>query len=453
MKRFIRFLFASFVSATAVAASPNENQAQFTEYEVMSSVLNDDELAMWWRVRTLSTTPKDYAKALRTLINEKMIQGCYPVNADWYFMQYLNKQSSENWEQKLRNIARTALMLRVMGKHTRLDGVQAYDFPAPHTKGNAPRKMSIAAWEIQHPYIKIPNFKMELSAEDLERIIDSARGPESLYFLLSPQSFGKHELNLHWRTKAEELIAKGVRPHTDIRYKAVITNFTGGTAYQNSLHNELSSKSGKKLLSTLQNHFHISETIINRYPYSMIPIFVPEGKFIIQDSLIETVYKNDDIPLVHKLEIIEFSLQNGAPLYDNIFSIGYNTLITKREEALLSKDVLIPELALHYGSFHGEDPTIFLTHLIARQKGGVKELSKKLLPAVLQHPLYPNDFNFKVALELPNEDDALFFLETYSSVFREQLSEIAAQQLKDAHRRAQEKGYHRLMKRIDNLLN
>lgn len=469
MNPFIRFLSASFIAATTVAATPNDTPEQFTEYEVMSSVLSNDELDMWWRVRTLSTTPKDQAKALRTLITEKMIQGCYPVNTDWYFMLYLNNQSSENREQKLRNIARTALMLRVMGRHTCLEAytdaclmdavtskayeilMGIYDFPAPQAKGNAPLKMAIAARELQNPYMKLPNFKMELAADDMKRIIDSARGPESLYFLLSPQSFGKHELNLHWRTKAEELIAKGVRPHTDIRYKAIITNFTGGPIYQNSLRNELCTESGKKLLSTLQNHFHISNNL-GRCPYSMIPIYVPEGKFIIQDPLIETVYKNDAIPLVHKLEIIEFLLHNGAPLYDDVFNIGRSALYSKREEALLSKEVLIPELALHYGSFHGEDPTGFLTYLIATQKGEAKELSKKLLPVVLRHPLYPNNFNFEVALDLPNEDDALFFLETYFSVFRKQLSEAAVRDLKDAHEEAQEKGYHRLMKQIENLL-
>lgn len=461
---------------------------EYTEAEVMSTVFDKKQLAMWWRWRTMQTTREDKQTALKLLREKKYIIGSYPVEADWYYLQNVLIPREKNYDK----LAEAGLLFRVLGielnrtvgpkkslsesrKVKELidtyvwEGADSHDFSKTSfiqsslstASESTLMRYAVRFIETGQRGFKIKN--VELDEEELNAIVNSARGPESMYLLLSPSSFGKHKLPIDWRQRARKLISKGVPVHVGTNLRDIVRDSNGGYFYigyipqidkRFTLLNALFRNSCGAVYGDYYAFSNINDyRDLQSKPYKMNPIFLPEGKCVIETPLLEAVAKDAELDVVTKIGVMEFLLQHGTPPYlgAQVFENGLSALKVGGEKALQSANVLIPELLLHYGGFmeysvhrkisklsNEQKDVEFLTKLILLQKGEDREYSMKLLLLMLQHPHFNAESNLAplvVSTNLP-DTDALRFMKEYCRLFGgKQSHEILKRALNSAKKR------------------
>lgn len=442
---------------TACFLLPVTYARECTEAEVMSTVLDKDMLDMWWRVRTRTTTREDKLTALKLLRQHRLISGTYPVEADWYYLRGIMPLEDENYPK----LALAGLMFRVLGLMPNRSGephcsredkkianlITAYNFQGSRDlnyegvmfrtysmeNATSSTRMHVALRFIETGQKIFISRNAIFTREKIDAIIDSARGPESIYLLFYPQGFGDHHAPSNWRDKAEELVSRGVPVHVGTNLRDIIRDSCGGS-YRRGYIPEIANRRAmvNSLFRNCGGYVYGEEDCMDRYdsdnfyglPYSMSPFYLPEGNCVVDTPLLLALYKDKKLDIETKIQMMEFLLQHGTPPYlgDWVFEKGSRVL--KDSSNLLSEDVLIPELLLNYGGFcqlnnSKQYDALFLVRLINTQQGDDREHSMKLLLAMLEHPTFNHQTNEvpKIVAELLPEDDAIRFMNRYIQLY------------------------------------
>lgn len=455
------FYYLGLGFLTACFLLPVTYARECTEAEVMSTVLDKDMLDMWWRVRTRTTTREDKLTALKLLRQHKLIAGTYPVEADWYYLRGIMPLEDENYPK----LALAGLMFRVLGLMPNRSGephcsredekianlISAYNFqgsrgfnygdveftPYSVKDSSSSTRMHVALRFIETGHKLFISESPIFSREELDAIIDSARGPESIYLLLYPQGFGAHQAPSNWREKAEKLVSRGVPVHVGTNLRDIVRDSCSGP-YRRGYIPEIASRRSmvNSLFRNCGGYVYGEEDCMDRYdcdnfyilPYSMSPFYLPEGDCVIDTPLLQALYEDKKLDIETKIQMMEFLLQHGTPPYLGVGVFEKGIMVLNDSSSLLSEDVLIPELLLNYGGFcqlnnSKQYDALFLVRLINNQHGDDREHSMKLLLAMLEHP----NFNHKtnnvpvIVAELLPEDDAIRFMNRYIQLYSDSI--------------------------------
>lgn len=505
-----------------------------TESALLSHVLTEDEIALWWRVRTFSTTADDRTHALNTLVEQKLIRGVYPVPSDWYYLLYMEHGKDGYTDESYRRLARAALMLRVLDivpnyhqlrlcyfsregakmmkscythsienacefvfQFVRVHDVYDWDEDGLRKKKRAEeptveelqqsavRYLATTAWHDGRYYKFDPN---KLTAEQINTIIDSARGHESLHLLFNPKAFNP-ELDIpdNWKEKAQDLINKGCPVHVSPHYKLIVRDFdeitrAAGCDKEASLMHYPNRSDTVDALYRGEGSFAYGNNYYDYYPdfgvydnelcdrAPISPIYLPEANCIIENSLLYCVYYNSKLPILKKLEIMEFLIQQGAPPYISTDIMETSPMwdrarFEKRPAELYCDSYLVTELLLNYGGFYrgvynphsGEhlytDSSAFIILLAAYQQGEDRKHTMELIKQFILHHPYMDCRCLWVSWAVQyglTEEECIDIAKDY---FRRYGKNSRKETLQHWRGVAEKKGYTKLVKIIDKALN